>query len=99
MRQLILVAVAATALAGCASSGPRDAGGGERHLYIPPPPDTDNPPPFSTSTWILYARYSEYGCIEAPMALHYKAWREGDRDLSMRALDGVCYDPATRRID
>lgn len=100
MRKVIFAAAVAAALSGCATAPVWNGGGSYNpndvwQFYVPPAPDRDPPPPFSTGSWILYGTYDSIGCVSAGMALHYKAWNDGDRDLSMRALDGGCYNPRT----
>jgi hypothetical protein len=68
------------------------------NVYIPPPPASTNPPPFSTSSWVFVKTVSDddavFGdpCGETAMGLHYEYWNSGDRDSSMRALHAVCVD-------
>ena len=65
-------------------------------VYIPPRPASNNPPPFSTSSWVFVENVSDddalFGdpCGETSMSLHYQYWNSGDRDTSMRALHAVC---------
>ncbi len=65
-------------------------------LLVQPAPYSQNPPPYGQ--WQPYQQFeSRNQCIEARMRLHYALW-ESDRDLSMRALSGVCRDDETGAI-
>ena len=74
------------------------------NVYIPPPPDSQNPPAFSASTWILVETVSDddalFGdpCGEAAMNLHYKYWNSGDRDASGRAQHAVCVNQKNGKV-
>jgi hypothetical protein len=65
-------------------------------LIIQPAPYSDNPPPYDS--WIAYRQYSDLQtCLGMRMTLHYELWAS-DKDLSMRALAGVCRSDATGQI-
>ena len=74
------------------------------NVYIPPPPASENPPPFSTSTWVLVKTVSDdealFGdpCSQASMDLHYQYWNSGDRDASTRAQHAVCVNQKTGAV-
>jgi hypothetical protein len=74
------------------------------NVYIPPPPDSANPPAFSASTWVLVETVSDdralFGdpCGETSMDLHYRYWNSGDRDASARALHAVCVNQKTGAV-
>lgn len=70
-----------------------DAVAGAWVLLIQPAPYSQTPPPYSQ--WQPFQRFdTQNHCIDARMALHYQYWPT-DKDLSMRALNGVCRDEAT----
>jgi hypothetical protein len=65
-------------------------------LLVQPAPYSQNPPPYSS--WQPYQQYGDLQtCLGIRMTLHYDLW-ESDRDLSMRALSGVCRSDATGQI-
>jgi len=74
------------------------------NVYIPPPPVSSNPPPFSPTTWVLAETVSDddalFGdpCGEASMGLHYQYWNSGNRDASGRALHAVCVNQKTGEV-
>jgi hypothetical protein len=65
-------------------------------LIVQPAPYSKNPPPYAQ--WQPLQQFaSQNQCIDARMGLHYQYW-DSDRDLSMRALSGVCRNEATGQI-
>jgi hypothetical protein len=65
-------------------------------LIVQPAPYSQSPP--SYDSWIAYQPYGDLQtCLDMRMKLHYELW-ESDRDLSMRALAGVCRSDSTGQI-
>ena len=65
-------------------------------LIVQPAPYSDNPPAYEA--WIAYQQFDDLQtCLGIRMTLHYDLW-QSDRDLSMRALGGVCRSNATGQI-
>ena len=65
-------------------------------LIVQPAPYSQNPPAYSA--WAAYQQFSDLqSCLSSRMRLHYDLW-DSDRDLSMRALAGVCRSDATGQI-
>jgi len=65
-------------------------------LIVQPAPYSQNPPPHSS--WVAYQQYSDLQtCLGQRMTLHYDLW-QSDKDLSMRALAGVCRSDSTGQI-
>jgi hypothetical protein len=65
-------------------------------LLIQPAPDSKDPPPYAS--WQAHQQFGDiFACRGAPMTLHYEYWGS-DRDLSMRALRGVCRNESTGKI-
>ena len=63
---------------------------------IQPAPHSQTPPPYSS--WQPYQQFGDLqSCLGIRMTLHYDLW-QSDRDLSMRALAGVCRSDATGQI-
>jgi hypothetical protein len=65
-------------------------------LLVQPAPYSQTPPPYSS--WIEHRVYdTREACLMSRMSLHYEYWPT-DRDLSMRALSGICRDQATGEL-
>ena len=65
-------------------------------LIIQPAPYSQSPPPYSA--WQAYQQFNDLqGCLGSRMSLHYDLW-QSDRDLSMRALSGVCRSDTSGQI-
>jgi hypothetical protein len=75
------------------------------NVYLPPPPYTNDPPPFSASTWTLVSNYDDEDemndCAGAALSLHYQYFNENqaDSDRWKRALRVVCVNQQTGAID
>ena len=67
-------------------------------LYVSPPGTAyaDPRPPYEQ--WVVFQRYEGLAsCLEARTPAHFRYW-DSDRDLSMRVLNGICYNPDTREV-
>ena len=67
-------------------------------LYVSPPGTgyADPRPPYEQ--WVVFQRYQGLAdCLAARMPAHYEYWKS-DQDLSMRVLNGICFNPDTREI-
>ncbi len=67
-------------------------------LYVSPPGTAyANPrPPYEQ--WVVFQRYAGLAsCLEARTPAHFRYW-DSDRDLSMRVLNGICFNPDTQEI-
>lgn len=84
-----LVSLSLFASAGVASADPWS-------LMVAPPPSTSTPPPYSD--WVELRVYNTLDdCLASRMSLHYEYWPT-DKDLSTRALRGICRDQATGQL-
>jgi hypothetical protein len=65
-------------------------------LLLQPAPYSQTPPAYSA--WVEHRVYDTLdACLSARMTLHYEYWPT-DRDLSMRALGGICRDQASGQL-
>jgi|GEM_PF-2802036 hypothetical protein len=67
-------------------------------LYVSPPGTADADPRPRYDEWVAFRQYQGLAnCLAARLPAHLEYW-DSDRDLSVRALNGICFNPDTREI-